>query len=373
MTDLFEAETTTTTSLDLRRLQRAERRKARRRRAIIAISIGSVIVAIAASLGWGFLQSLKPETTSVEDFEGLGSGTVTVIIEPNDTGADIAKVLYEAGVIESEQAFFDGARDNPNYRNIAPGHYWINREMSASNAILSLLDSDTRDTVTLSVPEGKTLAFYYDRIADVTGASLAEVEAAAEDTDALGLPPEAEGKLEGWLFASTYEFNPGVHPKEVLVEMVDTTITMLDKYNVAPEDRLSVLTIASIIEREARLEVDRPQVSSVIHNRLEKDMPLEMDSTVKYIAPSEGVFTSPEDRAIDNPYNTYMNTGLPPGPIAGPGEAAIRAAVQPADTPYVYFVTVNLMTGETLYAEDYNAHLANVDVLRAWWAENGDE
>ena len=104
--------------------------------------------------------------------------------------------------------------------------------------------------------------------------------------------------------------------------------------------------------------------------KLAVDMPLGLDSTVKYIAPSEGVFTSEEDRASDSPYNTYKVVGLPPGPIASPGDASLEAAVSPADTGYLYFATVNLDTGETKYATTYTDHQKNVKELQQWVRDN---
>lgn len=373
MTDLFEAEATTTTSLDLRRLQRQKRRAARRRLTLISTAVALVVFAIGASIAWNFMQSFETASTEIADYEGPGQGTIQVVVEPNDTGADIARTLYDAGVIASTEAFIVEANSNPNAASIAPGHYFMHREMKAEYALQALLDPSNRDVRTITIPEGKTLAYYAQAIANLTGSSQEEVEAAMENTDGLGLPGEADGNLEGWLFPSTYEFNPGVTPQEVLARMVSQTIRVLDSYSVDEDSREQVLTVASLIEREARLAEDRPLIASVIYNRLDIDMKLELDSTVKYLSPSEGVFTSDEERAIDSPYNTYANTGLPPGPISGPGESSIKAAVQPAETDFLFFVTVNLDTGETKYASEYSDHLDNVEELRAWVRDNSTE
>jgi len=373
MTDLFEAEATTTTSLDLRRLQRQKRRAARRRLTLITAAIALVVFAIGASIAWNFLNSFESTSTEIADYDGPGQGNVQIVVEPNDTGSDIAATLYEAGVIASQQAFIIEANSNPDSASITPGYYFMHKEMKAEFALQALLDPSNRDVRSITIPEGKSLEYYYQAIANLTGTSREEVVEAAENTDALGLPAEAEGNLEGWLFPSTYEFNPGVTPQEVLTKMVSQTIRVLDSYDVPEADRQRVLTVASLVEREAKLDEDRPLIASVIYNRLDIDMKLELDSTVKYLSPTEGVWTSDEERAIDSPYNTYANAGLPPGPIAGPGETSIAAAVNPADTDYLFFVTVNLDTGETKYASEYSDHLANVEELRAWVAENSDD
>ncbi|WP_062520548.1 endolytic transglycosylase MltG [Demequina silvatica] len=372
MTDLFEAEATTTTSLDLRRLQRQKRRAARRRMTLLVTAVAVVLLAIGGSIALNFVQGFESSDTTVADYEGAGQGNVQVVIESGATGADMATTLYDAGVIASEQAFLTAWNDNPDSASIIPGYYFMHKEMKAEYALAALLDPTNRDVRSITIPEGKTLDYYYQQIANLTGSTKAEVKAAAKDTDALGLPAEAEGNLEGWLFPSTYEFTPGVTPQEVMTKMIQQTITVLDNNDVAVEDRERVLTVASLVEREAKLDVDRPQIASVIYNRLDQDMKLELDSTVKYLTQTEGVWTSDDERETDSPYNTYMYAGLPPGPIAGPGEASIKAAVSPADTDYLFFVTVNLDTGETKYATDFPTHQENVAELQNWYAENSD-
>ncbi|WP_062386911.1 endolytic transglycosylase MltG [Demequina iriomotensis] len=370
MTDLFEAEATTTTSLDLRRLQRSKRRAARRRFTLIATAVGLVVLALGASTAMNFLQGFESTTNEVQDYDGPGQGNVQVVIEEGAVGADIAATLHDAGVVASEQAFIAAWYDNPDSNSIKPGYYFMHKEMKASYALEALLDPANRDVKSITIPEGKSLEYYKQSIANLTGASVEDVQAAMDNTDALGLPEEANGSLEGWLFPSTYQFDPGVTPQEILTRMVEQTITVLDSYDVAPEDRQQVLTVASLIEREAKLDEDRPKIASVIYNRLAIDMKLELDSTVKYVTQSEGAFASKDELAVDSPYNTYANTGLPPTPIAGPGEASIAAAVNPADTEYLFFVTVNLETGETKYATEYADHLANSAELDAWVEAN---
>ena len=372
MTDLFEADAPSTTTLDLRRYQRHQRRVARRKRVALATAVAMVLLAIGGSVAWNFVDSLQPETTEIADFEGAGQGNIQIVVEPGDTGADIAATLTEAGVVASEEAFLREANANPDSSRIVPGYYFMQREMKAEFALLALLDPNNRDTLTITVPEGRTQGFYFQRIADLTDYSLEEVEAAAQDTEALGLPEEADGNLDGYLFPATYSFNPGTEPSEMLSEMVSTTFRTLDGLGVEPEDRHRILTIASIIEREAKIPEDRPMISGVIYNRLDVDMQLEMDSTVKYLSPSEGVFTSDDERAIESPYNTYQNTGLPPGPIAGSGVSSIEAAISPADHDYIFFVTVNLVTGETEYAENFTDHQENVEILQQWIRDNED-
>jgi len=368
MTDLFEAETTTTTSLDLRRLQRQKRRATRRKWALVLISLGLVLVAMGGSVAYNFLQeTLETEDVGVADYEGLGQGTIQVEIKPGDTGAMIAQTLYANDVVASTEAFTKVYSDSPDAMNIKPGFYFMQRQMKAEYALALLLDPNNRDLRKINVPEGKTLPFYFQKIADLTGATVDEVKTAAEDTEKLGLPAEAGGNLEGWLFPATYEFNPGVTPTAVLQAMVKKTIDVLDAQGVAPENRERVLTVASLVEMEAKLAEDRPLIAGVIYNRLDQNWKLELDSTVKYVSTdTEGAFITNDEKAIDSPYNTYMYAGLPPAPISGAGEASIAAAVAPAAHDYMFFVTVNLHTGETAYAATLAEHQKNVQAMRAW-------
>jgi UPF0755 protein len=127
------------------------------------------------------------------------------------------------------------------------------------------------------------------------------------------------------------------------------------------------VTVASLVQAEARRPQDLPKVAQVIYNRLDYGEPLGLDSTVHFAVGSRGeVFTSDEQRQIDSPYNTYLNVGLPPGPINSPGEAALQAALDPAEGDWIYFVTVNLDTGKTLFADNATEHAANTERLRQW-------
>lgn len=372
MTDLFEADAATTTSLDLRRAQRDQRRRARRWRTLMVTAVGLVLVSLGAAVGWNFLQAFKTVGPEIPDFDGYGQGAVEVVIEPGDTGAEIAEKLYDAGVIASEKAFvLDASANSADAQKITPGYYVIPKQMKAHYALLALLDTGNKREVSITIPEGRGVTFILEKIAALTGAPPAEVQAAADDFETIGLPEEANGSLEGWLFPSTYKFNPGVTPTEVLTTMVSTTVSKLKAQDVPQDDWLRILTIASLIEKEAGLDVDRPLISGVIANRLKAGMALELDSTVKYAVGSDGtVFTTAEDRQSKSPYNTYRVTGLPPGPIASPGEASIEAAVTPAEHGYFFFVTVNLLTGETKYSKDFAGHQKNVKELQAWVKAN---
>jgi len=194
---------------------------------------------------------------------------------------------------------------------------------------------------------------------------------------AIGLPDYAEGNAEGYLFPATYDLGPKDTPESILTAMVDRWRQAADDVDLegaAEELEYSpheLMTVASLIQAEARGEY-MPKVARVLYNRLETDGPptyglLQLDATVNYALDRQrSARTTEEDRQTESPYNTYLNTGLPPGPIESPGEEAMEAATAPADGPWFYYVTVNLRTGETKFAETLEEHNQNVEELNEY-------
>jgi UPF0755 protein len=176
--------------------------------------------------------------------------------------------------------------------------------------------------------------------------------------------------LEGFLFPATYSFDPGVTAREVIGAMLKKTDRILEKLGVSRGESLAVLTLASIIQEEAKLEADFYKVSTVFNNRLSRGILLQTDPTVKYYY--QGSIDSFQQGVADtsNPYNTYVFAGLPPGPIASPGELAIDAARNPAVGNFLYFVTINLKTGETVFSETVQEHDRAVELYKNWLRNN---
>lgn len=309
------------------------------------------------------------------DYEGEGSGSVIITITNGQLGSDVAKTLHEAGVTMTTEAFYKLLLTRPDVQ-FQPGSYQLKLKMSARAALDALLDPANKVQTRIGFPEGSTVRTVIARLADLsesTGVSREELEAAAADVGSFGLPPGATS-LEGFLFPATYALDPGLTAHEILQIMVDEMSTRLDAAGVAQEDRVRVLTIASLIQREAgRNADDFYKVSRVIQNRLDAAMLLQFDSTAHYgyewkhgERVDGGVFSTSEELADDNPYNTYVHAGLPIGPIGAPGDLAIDAALHPADGPWLYFVTVNLDTGETKFTSTIAEHNAAVQELRDW-------
>ncbi|SDH27876.1 endolytic transglycosylase MltG [Microbacterium pygmaeum] len=313
-----------------------------------------------------------------KDFEaGMANGEVLVTIEDGDTGSPISQRLYDSGVTKTSDAFYDYLIDTGQNPTFQPGAYALQYQMTSEAALEALLNPANKRENTAQIPEGFTVDGTLERLAEGTGIPLEEFQSAVADPAAYGVPAST---LEGWLFPATYTFDPGVTPTQMIQTMVDRTVQSLDTAGVPVEDRERILTVASIIQREARFEDDFYKVSRVIENRLDPENQetfgkLQMDSTAQYgYGEMHDGTVSTSQEALDdpNPWNTYYNTGLPIGPIANPGDLAIDAAMHPADGDWLYFVTVNLNTGETVFTTNIDDHNAAVAQWQAWCTDNPD-
>lgn len=321
---------------------------------------------IRAFMGW-------EEPRDYED--GIAEGEATVTIISGDTGSTISTSLFQAGVTKTDSAFYDyliKTGQNPDFQ---PGVYALKQKMSSAAALKALEDPSSRRENTAQLPEGLTMESTLTRLADGTGIPIADLQAAVADPSKYGVSATS---LEGWLFPATYTFDPGTTAEQVIKTLVDRTVSSLDKAGVPADQRERILTVASIIQREARFTADFYKVSRVIENRLDPNNEethglLQMDSTAQYgyNEINKGTASSSaEALANDNPWNTYLHPGLPIGPIANPGDLAIDAAMHPADGPWLYFVTVNLDTGETIFSTTYAEHEKAVAQWQQWCAAN---
>jgi UPF0755 protein len=341
----------------------------RRRRRPLAVAIALVVL---AALGAGvFFGGQKLLGLFVaEDYKGQGTGSVSIRVQDGDTLTDIAHTLVGDDVIASAKPFTDAAKADPAAMGITAGVYSMRKHMSGAAALDQLLDPSSRLYSRVTIPEGTTAANTLQKIAEATGMPLADLQAAAANPAALGLPAYANGSLEGFLFPATYDVQPGDTAADVLSAMVTRTVQALDQLGVPEDQRLSVLTEASIVQAEAGSTDDMAKVARVLDNRLAAGMPLQLDTTVNYANGKTGITTTPEDRQNPSPYNTYMHAGLPPGPIGNPGEDAIRAVLTPAQGDWLFFVVVNPDTGETRFAATAEEHAANVALFQAWLREH---
>ena len=312
-----------------------------------------------------------------KDYEaGMATGETFVTIASGDTGGPISQSLYEAGVTKTPEAFYDYLIDTGQNPPFVPGLFKMQLQMTSEAALAALLDSANKIENSAQLREGLTVEQSLPLLAEGIGLPIEDFQAAVATPADYGVAAES---LEGWLFPATYTFEPGVTATEVISTLVNRTVESLDNAEVPVEDRQRVLTVASIIQREARFEADFYKVSRVIENRLDPGNQetfglLQMDSTAQYgFNEDDGtVSTSEEALTDDNPWNTYVRAGLPVGPIANPGDVAIDAAMHPAEGDWLYFVTVNLNTGETVFTNSIDDHNRAVSQWQAWCTDNPD-
>ena len=303
------------------------------------------------------------------EYSGTGEAKVNVVIKRGDVGSDVAKALVDAGVTKSYDITLRTIYSlNPTF---FPGTYLVPAKISSTSAVSFLVDPSNTISNLVTIREGLRISAVFALLSEATKISISDFEREAKNLSDFEIPSEAPS-LEGYLFPATYSFDPSYTAREVLSVLVTRTKEQLFNDGVAKKDWHRVLTLASVIQREARQEQDFYKVSRVFANRLAVNMPLQSDATVSYGVGGNTFQTSAADRADDNPYNTYKYPGLPIGPISGVGALAIDAALNPASGPWLYFVSVNLKTGETVFSETYAQHEAAVEIWRKWLIENPD-
>ena len=362
-----------------RRMEKVERRQRKRRRhwlTSLVIVITLVAVGVLGYKAIGIMRDASAQATHAEDYKGEGEGEVTVTIPEGASGVDIGDILQSKGVVASGKAFTNAVKNNPKGNTIQPGTYKLKNKMSANAALQALLDPESKGDHTLTIPAGVSKQIVKDRLKKVGNFTDEQIEAAYADTAGIGLPAEAGGNVEGWLAPGTYDVSENATPKDLIKKMVSQTVTRLKELKVSKEDYQKVLTKASIVEREVNREQYYGQAARVIENRLEQTDGethglLQMDSTVQYgLGRYGGIPSEAETQDANNPYNTYVHKGLPPGPIGSPGEAAIKAVLNPPAGSWLYFVTVNLETGETLFASTNEEQKANTKKLNDYCSKN---
>jgi UPF0755 protein len=335
-----------------------------RRLLVVAVLLLSLLA--IAVLNRSAIRNAFDNFTGV-DFAGSGHGSVILQIEPGDDGAEVATELVDLGVVKTYRKIYQLIIEREYV--FYPGTYNLKLEMSSTAALDALSDASNRVSNRVTIREGLRINQVLKALSSATSTAYADLQNAAQNLEAIGVPA-SEVSAEGWLFPATYEFDPGISATEMLKTMVRRTIVELDKFGVAKADRHRVLTLAALIQKEARLEPDFYKVSRVFLNRIEKGMLLQSDATVSYGVGGSTVSTSAADRADRNGYNTYVFAGLPIGPIGAPGSVAIDAALHPAKGDWIFFCTVNLETGETMFSTTYSEHQAAVRIWQAWMREN---
>lgn len=350
-----------------------ERRRTRRKRVLISLGVVVALLAglaIAGSALWSTYGDRVSQALgwTSNDYAGSGTGEVVVTIRPGDVGETIAATLAEADVVKTADAFYELLLKQDPQVDFHPGSFTLKKQMSAQAALDALRDPANAIQLTVTIPEGESADGAFERLAEVTGITVTEFAAAAKDPTAFGVPKQFPS-IEGFLFPATYTFEPDDTAESILQKLVDRMFQALDEHGVSKKEAFTTLTLASIVQREAGSNLDDfPKIARVFLNRLDIGMNLQSDATVAYgTGRTHTVWTTPEERAdASNKYNTYANPGLPIGPIGLPGDVAIDAAVNPASGDWLFFMPINLETGETVFSNTAEEHEVAVQQLGEW-------
>lgn len=320
---------------------------------MVLVAVLVVITAINAVMIISDCRSVKVKNDS------LG-----IIITEGDTVSSVVDLLYDEGIVNHPLIFKLVAKMEGYDTQIKPGAAEITSGMSY-NEILALLSEDNRNSEKLVIPEGYELKQIKELIVEKGYATGEEFDAALNPADYdyrfLKQLPERENQLEGYLFPSTYDIAEGMTAHDIINMMLsefDEQFTD-EFYSRAAQMNYSVdeiITMASIIERETDAETERAKVAGVFYNRINQNMRLQSCATVQYILGERKAVLSVADTQIASPYNTYMNDGLPVGPICNPGLECIEAALYPEDTDALYFVAG--ADGKHIFSRTYEEHLA---------------
>lgn len=292
-----------------------------------------------------------------------GGSEVAVVITPGSPASKIASQLENAGVIRAAWLFRLYSKVKGTEGSLKPGEYVFRKNMSYAQ-VVAILEKGPKILITrVTIPEGKTVREVAQILDSVAGISASEFLAEATSGEhTTPLLPKGSKNLEGVLFPKTYDLKEGTTAAEVVDIMLRQFEEETAPLNIEARARALGVTpyeaviIASMIEREAKVPQDRAKISRVIYNRLERGMRLQIDATVQYgIYLKTGAYKNPfhqSDYAFRSPYNTYLIDRLPPGPIAGPGFASLRAALNPVAGEWLYYVLIN-DRGEHAFANTY--------------------
>ncbi|WP_346924848.1 endolytic transglycosylase MltG [uncultured Arthrobacter sp.] len=354
------------------RTSKGPSKKVRRRRRFLALLLTLSVFVIAIAVGAQFLKPLLGGNT-LADYPGPGTGEVIITVPEGAGPKSVATQLQEKKVVANADTFLrdflaaGGA--------LAPGEFTMRNEMKNSDAVAVLLNKDQGKVMYFALSAGLRIGESLQAISEGTGVPVSELKALNESPAQFGVPAKAKN-LEGFLAPGEYRFPLGTPAKDVLQKLVTTTLDELKSQGVTdPAKQYDVVTVASIVQAEGG-QAEYGDVAGAIYNRLkpnntETNGLIQSDATVTYGLGIKSFHIDEEQKADkSNPYNTYANQGLPVGPIGSPGKTAIDAAAKPKANEYLYWVTINLDTKETLFSKTLAEHNTYVARYNAWCADN---
>ncbi|MER7767619.1 endolytic transglycosylase MltG [Kitasatospora sp. NPDC096140] len=352
-------------SREAKKKRKEKGKKSGRRNGSACLLVAVVLLGAVGGAGWWGYGFYQDHFGPAPDFAGEGTGSVQFEVKKDAVAGQIGLALKNAGVVKSVDAFSDACKAEPKCTTVQPGFYVLKKEMPAAAALKELLAQ--AGGAAIVIPEGKNSTEIYAKIDDKLklqkGTTAAVAQAQVND---LGLPAYAQGKIEGFLWPTRYNIADGMKPEDLLKQMVKTAT---DKYanldsqaaSVGLKTGYEVIIEASILQREGNNVDDFAKMAKTIQNRLaaggEINHKLGMDTTLQYSLGRKELNKGDMDNA-SNPYNTYINPGLPPTPISNPGDDALNAVLHPADGKWLYFIAMDPQ--HTRFAETSKEHYANV-------------
>jgi UPF0755 protein len=332
-------------------------KKRRSRAGLVALAVVLIIILGAGAAGYHYYSLYKSRHAS---YTGNGFGKVTLMVKQGDTLDSIGPQLVHLGVIKAIDPW---AAYVANKGGLQPGEFTLHKHMGPAQAYALLMSHKARVNTTVTIPDGLSISKFLPLLVKESGIPLSQFETAIKDTGALGLPSYASGNPEGYLFPATYDILKGsTTALQILQKAVAQFNTEAAALNLPAAAATAQFTPAQVVTEASLMEAEvgpqyYAQVARVIDNRLNQGMKLQLDSTVSYATGVYSYNLTQSELNVNSPYNTFLHSDLPPGPIDSPGAAAIQAALHPApQNGDLYFVTVD-KNGTTMFTSSYSQFL----------------
>ena len=335
----------------------------------------SIVTVLALLVGGGVAVAFSYDSIKtylskfvIEDYNQEAGPETTITIVAGDDGAAVARKMLEADIVKSFDAVYREML-NADF-TIYPGTYKFPTKISGAQALRILIEGKNRVVNQVTIPEGKRIQQIIPLVAEALGLEEADLFVALDSQ--LDRIDKRAPSLEGYLFPATYTFDPNVTAETVIATMVDRMEAELQSFGRELKDSHDLLSLAALIQAEGKHKEDFFKISRVFANRLEKGMLLQSDPSVKYRYKGEQSNFTDGVKDANNPFNTYIYKGVPVGPVGNPGSLAIEAALRPADGNWLFFVAINLKTGETVFSETLAEHEKAAERYRQWLRDNPD-
>lgn len=311
-----------------------------------------VAIILAIIIGCGFYYNNVTKTP-------LKGDEVTIVVETGDTFYGVLNTLKKEGALKNRMLLGIYVKFNDISPALVPGNFTVDGDITLNEMVKVLEDGKVDSNTMVTIPEGydiEGMAQLFEEKGLFTADEFINAVKAYSVPKSIPVSQSRKYNLEGFLFPDTYAFKEGITPNEVIETMINQFNNKIDEVMVGREDNIyDIITMASIVEKEAAISEERPVIASVFYNRLKDGIKFQSCATVLYALGDHRDKLYENDLTIESPYNTYIVDGYPEGPICSPGLEAIKAALNPSDTNYIYFVSNN--DGSHFFTDNYDEFL----------------